>query len=231
MRVLSFMAAIIMLGSTPTFAQEWKEFVSKQDFFSISFQGEPTVRDITYESEYRINLPGRVYTHQNGQNRYSVTVVNYKDSNKLHDERRKKCLADGGDGDQCQDDAAEELRGALVYASWYFMKREGTKLTHYAHFNSDRVEGHEIHLTNADGSRTFGAVHMHEDRLYIIEATVPKGAPAPGLFQISVRFLDNEYRPVRYEWVGSQLYINGYPPPPRVRPGQGQQNQQNQQGR
>ena len=221
MRVLSFVTGIILLGSWPSFGQEWKEFVSKQDFFSISFQGEPTVRDITYESEYRITLPARVYTHQNGQSRYSVTVVNYKDSNKLHEERRKKCIADGGDGDQCQDDAAEELRGALVFASWNFMKREGAKLTHYAHFNSDRVEGHEVHLTNADGSRTFGAVHMHEDRLYIIEASVPKGAPAPGLFQISVRFLDNEYRPVRYEWVGSQLYINGYPPPPRTGGGRG----------
>jgi hypothetical protein len=195
----------------------WTEFVSKQDFFSISFQGQPTVQAITYPTEYRVTLPGRVYAHGSGGARYSVTVVDYSDAIKLHAERNAKCKADGGDGDQCQDDGPEEVRGALVYASWNFMKRDGVKLTHYAHFNSDRVEGHEIHLTNADGSRTFGVVHMHENRLYILEAMVPKGAPAPGLFQISLRFLDKDLKPVRYEWQGIQLYSNGYPPPPRVR--------------
>jgi hypothetical protein len=71
---------------------------------------------------------------------------------------------------------------------------------------------------------------MHEDRLYIIEATVPKGAPAPGLFQISVRFLDSDLRPVRYEWVGSQLYSNGYPAPPRTGGGRGRGQGQAPQG-
>jgi hypothetical protein len=69
---------------------------------------------------------------------------------------------------------------------------------------------------------------MHEDRLYILEANVPRGAPAPGLFQISVRFLDSQLRPVRYEWDGIQLYSNGYPPPPRT--GQGRQGGAGQQG-
>jgi hypothetical protein len=230
-------AALILLISGPASAQEWKEYVSKQDLFSVSFQGEPTVRDTTYPSEYRVTLPARTYTHQNGQSRYTVTVVDYRNALKLHEERNKTCQAGGGDGDQCQDDGPEEMRGALVYASWNFMNREGVKVTHYAHYNSDVIEGHEIHLTNGDGSRTFGAVHMHEDRLYILEATVPRGAPAPGLFQISLRFLDNEHNPVRYQWVGTQLYSNGYPRPPRAgrSQGQGQQGQgqqgQGQQGR
>ena len=216
------LTALILLTSRPAFAQEWIEYLSKADFFSISFPGgQATVQETTYESEYRITLPARVYANQGPRGRYSVTVVNYKDTFKLHEERNKKCRAAGGDGDECQDDGPEDMRGALVFASWNFMKRDGVKLTHYAHFNSDRVEGHEIHLTNADGSRTFGAVHMHEDRLYILDATVPRGAPAPGLFQISMRFLDSDLRPVRYEWVGSMLYSNGYPAPPRTGGGRG----------
>jgi len=217
-RVLVISIASVCLAGL-AFAQgtTWTEFVSKQDFFSISFPGQPTVQAITYPTEYRITLPGRVYAYGSGAARYSVTVVDYSDAITLHGERNAKCKADGGDGDQCQDDGPEDVRGALVYASWNFMKRDGVKLTHYAHYNSDRVEGHEIHLTNADGSRTFGVVHMHENRLYILEATVPKGAPAPGLFQISIRFLDKDLKPVRYEWQGIQLYSNGYPPPPRVR--------------
>ena len=199
------------------FAQGWTEYLSRADFFSVSFPGEPEVRDITYPTEYRITLPGRVYSVENRGSRYSVTVVNYADAVEIHQERVKSCTAAGGDGDICQDDGPEEVRGAIVYASWNFINRDGAKVTHFAHYNSDRVEGHEIHLTNADGSRTSAIVHMHEDRLYILEATVPPGAPAPGIFQVSVRFLDEEWNPVRYEWVGTQLYSNGYPPPPRVR--------------
>ena len=77
-------------------------------------------------------------------------------------------------------------------------------------------------ITNPDGSCTFAVIDMHENRLYILDATVPRGAPAPGLFQVSVRFLTTKFRLVRDEWVGTQLYSNGYPPPPRTGGGRGQ---------
>lgn len=218
MRLVPLMsAALILCTSGLAFAQSWTEYVSREDFFSVSFPGEPAVEEITYAAEYRISLPGRVHHIENQRGRYSVTVINYADAVRLHQERVETCTAAGGDGDSCQDDGPEEVRGAIVFASWNFINREGARVTHYAHYNSDRVEGHEIHLTNADESRTFAVVHMHEDRLYILEATVPRGAPAPGLFQVSLRFLDQEWNPVRYDWVGTQLYSNGYPPPPRVR--------------
>ncbi len=213
--------ALTLFMSVPAFAQDWTEYVSKQDFFSISFPGQPKVQEITYPTEYRITLPGRVHSNEGPRGRFSVTVVDYRDALQLHVEMNKKCAAAGGDGDSCQNDGPEEVRGALVFASWNYIKRDG-KVTHYGHYNSDRVEGHEIHLTNPDGSRTFAAIHMHENRLYILDATVPRREPAPGLFQVSVRFLDNEFRPVRYEWVGTQLYSNGYPPPPRTGGGRGQ---------
>ena len=169
-------------------------------FFSISFPGgQATVRETTYESEYRITLPARVYTNEGPRGRYSVTVVNYKDTFKLHEERNKKCRAAGGDGDECQDDGPEDMRGALVFASWNFMKRDGVKLTHYAHFNSDRVEGHEIHLTNADGSRTSARCTCTKTASYSRSHGPPRRA-GTGLFQISMRFLDSDLRPVRYEW-------------------------------
>ena len=235
MRLVPLMsAALALCVSGPAFAQGWTEFVSRADFFSVSFPGEPEVQEITYPTEYRITLPGRVYSVENRGSRYSVTVVNYADAVEIHQERVKSCTAAGGDGDICQDDGPEDVRGAIVYASWSFINREGSEVTHYSHYNSDRVEGHQIHLTNADRSRTSAVVHMHENRLYVLEATVPPGAPAPGLFQISVRFLDTEWNPVRYEWDGIRLYSNGYPPPPRTggQRGQGPGSQsQSQQGR
>jgi hypothetical protein len=179
------------------------------------------VEKIVFDTEYRIKLPGRIYSHESAGGRFSVTVVDYRDAIKIHLARSAQCTAKGGDGDQCQDDSQEEMRGVLVWASWNFMNKQGVKTTHYHHYNSDRVEGHEIHLTNPDGSRTFAVVHMHENRLYIVDATVPPGAPAPGLFQVSLRFLDSE-------WDGIQMYSNGYPPPPRA--GQGRQGGAGRQG-
>ena len=216
-------AALILSVSEPASTQgvAWTEYVSRADFFSVSFPGEPKVQEITYPTEYRITLPGRVYTYVDGANRYSVTVIDYRDAEKIHQERVKRCIAAGCDGDTVQPNAwRSDVHGALVYASWNIMKRDA-KLTHYAMYDSDVIEGHEIHLTNADRSRTFAVVHMHENRLYMLEATVPPGAPAPGLFQISLRFLDKELKPVRYQWVGSGPYSNGYPAPPRAGRGQG----------
>ena len=43
---------------------------------------------------------------------------------------------------------------------------------------------------------------MHENRLYIAQATVPKNAPAANWFQISIQFLDEQYKPVRYSYAG-----------------------------
>jgi len=212
-------AALVLCAPWPGFAQSfaWTDYVSREDYFSVSFPGEPTVEAITYPTEYRITLPGRVYSYDDGPYRYSVTVVDYRDAIDIHLARNEACRAAGGDGDQCQDDGPEEMRGAIVYASWNIMNREGVEVNHYAHYNSDLVEGHNVRLINADGSRTTAIVHMHEDRLYILEATVPPRAPAPGIFQISLRFLDSDYNRIRYSWQGTQLYINGYPPPPRTR--------------
>ena len=44
-------------------------------------------------------------------------------------------------------------------------------------------------------------------------ATAPPRRPGPELFQQSLRFLDADGNPIRYEHV----YVNGFPPPPRIR--------------
>lgn len=213
MRLIPLIAAALsLLTAEPCFAQGWIEFASRSDFFSINFPGEPKVRDIAYRSEYSITLPGRVYSHEDGANRYSVTVVDYSNAEKLHVERLKNCKAELGDGDSCNNPARTDVRGAMIYAVWAFFQRNA-KVTDYGYSNVDLVEGHRLQLTNADGSRTFVTIHMHENRLYIIEGTVPARSPAPGLFQQSLGFLDKDGKTIRYQ----SIYSNGFPPPPRVR--------------
>jgi len=44
---------------------------------SAQFPGQPKVEETTYTSEYGAKLPAHVYHVENGQSRYSMTVVDY----------------------------------------------------------------------------------------------------------------------------------------------------------
>ena len=205
-------AALVLLGSGPSLAQDWIEYASRVDLFTVNFPGQPNVREITYPTEYDITLPGRVYSVDAGQSRYSVTVVDYSNAEKIHTARAEECKKAGGEGDACGNRWRAELQGAIVYATSNLLKRD-VKLTLYAHYNADQIEGHRLQLLNPDKSRTFAAIHMYENRLYIFEGTTPAGSPPPALFQQSLGFLDKEGKRVRYE----SVYSNAYPPPRRTR--------------
>jgi hypothetical protein len=143
-----------------------------------------------------------------------VTVVDYSGAEKLHQDRVKGCQAQLGDVDSCiaQFQSRTEMRGAIVFATWAFFQRDA-KVTHFTYTYADLVEGHQLQLLNKDASRTFAAIHMHENRLYILEGTVPENAPPPGLFQQSLQFLDKDGNKIRYQ----SIYSNGFPAPPVTR--------------
>ena len=207
-------AALSLLISGTCLAQEgeWVEYASQADFFSINFPTQPKIDTIMYATEYGLKLPGHIYSAQEGPSRYSVTVVDYTNAAKMHEERSKECLATGKYPDFCSDHGRLDLRGAIDFATWTYLKKD-TKVTFFAYYNSDLVEGRQVQLTNPDGSRTFLAIHMHENRLYILDGTVPKGAPQPALFQQSMGFIDKDGKRIRYQ----TIYSNAYPPPPRTR--------------
>jgi hypothetical protein len=211
MRQIIVAAALCVLISSVSFA-EWIDYTSRGDFFGVNFPGQPKVRETTYLSEYSLNLPAHIHSYEDGPSRYSVTVVDYTNAGKMEAERVKKCQAAGGDGDSCNDHSGAELRGALIHGAWTLLQRN-VKLTHLSYSNADRVEGQELYFTNADGSRTFAAIYMHENRLYILEGTVPAKAPPPALFYQSMGFLDKDGNRIRYQ----SVYSNGLPAPPRAR--------------
>ncbi len=208
MRLIPLVPALILLMSGPSIAQDWVEYASRADMFTVNFPSQPKVQDITYRTEFGLMLPGHVHSSEDGRSRYSVTVIDYANVQTIHAERVKGCT---GYPDTCGNPYVAELRGAMDYAAWSFIKRDA-KVTYFAYGNTDRIEGRRIQLTNADRSQSFVAIHMHENRLYILEGTVPAGAPPPGLFQQSLGFLDKDGKRVRY----NALYVNGYPPPTRV---------------
>src|ERR1051325_2782505 len=212
MRLSAVSAALILAIATSAFAQEYVEFTSRDDRFGVTFPTDPKVEQTMFKSQFGSMLPARVYTSDSGNSHFKVTVVDYNNIEAISTERSKSCPA-----------GAETGRGGgEKFATWQFMQRDA-KITYMAWNNIDLVEGTMIYMTNnADGSRTSAGIYMHENKLYILEGTVPKGYPEPGFFQQSIRWLDENGNGIRYQ----TLYHNGFPKPPTGRgapqPGQGQ---------
>jgi hypothetical protein len=220
LRALVLSTAAIALISGPALAQEWTEFASKEDRFTTNFPGSPEVKPSTYTSQFGADLPARVYSARRGASRFSVTVVDYGQIEKLLTEKSKSCPPGaetclGGSNPTSSTGAGywkADLAGAMIYATWQLMKRDAS-VTEFVWTNIDLVEGHMLHLTNKDKSRTYVSIFMHENKLYLAEATVPAGEPEPGLFQQALGFIDENGRTIRYR----TLYHNGFPTPPRSR--------------
>lgn len=195
-------AALIVFVSLPSFAQTWTGYESREDRFSVNFPGDPEVEEIAWDSEYRAVFPGRVYRYMDGDRHYSVTVVDYTESERIHAERTNKTQADS-----LPNYWQIDVLASIAYAATQFRQR-AAEVTYDAWHYIDLVAGHQLQLTNTDGTRSFVGIYLHESRLYILEARVPPNAPPPGLFQQSLSFLDEAGNRVRYNYI----YMNQLPP-------------------
>ena len=197
-----FGVALGVAIAVPGFAQSWTEFVSREDRFSVNFPGEPEVESIMWDSEYRAVFPGRVYSVTNGDSRYSVTVIDYTESERIHSERTNRTQADS-----LPNYWQIDVMASIQYAATQFRER-AAEVTYDAWHYIDLIAGHQLQLTNTDGTRSFVGIYLHESRLYIIEARVPPNGPPPGLFQQSLVLLDEDGNHVRYNYI----YTNPLPP-------------------
>ena len=222
MRVIRAISAVFILMSagTPAFAQEWTDFISREDGFSVNMPGQPTVQNIEWQSEYGLTFPGRVYTAIRngfaGPEKYSITVIDYRDAEKRYYEKPHPPSF------RQAEYWMMDIQGSIQYAATKLYRfKPGVKVTHDAWHYVDLVEGHHLNLTNPDGTRTFVAIYLHENRLYILDGTVPANGPEPGLFTQSLSFVDANGKRIRYD----QIYSNRLPPetmkPPQPQGGGG----------
>jgi len=203
MRLMLLMSSALILAMSGTsFAQEWTEFVSREDRFTITFPGQPTVTETTWTSQFSAILPARIYSGTQGSGRYSVTVVDYNPIERLLSERSRSLPALDlavhayGPGYWKTD-----VRSAVVYAMSKFLERDA-KMTSVLSNYSDLVAGLLVQLTNNDQSRTFASMYMHDNRLVITEATVPRDSPPPLIFQQSLGWLDEDgTTKLRYQFI------------------------------
>lgn len=194
MRRLGLVVAVFLaLAADRAAAQEWSTYTNRVDRFEVNFPGQPKVEDITWPSEYGAVFPGRVYSLESNGSRYTVSVIDYTDAERIHAARTNRTEADN-----LPIYWQVDVQASIAYAATKFRQRPGVKVTYDAFHYIDLVSGHQLQITNPDQSRTFAGIYLHESRLYILEATVPARAPQPGLFQQSLSFLDAAGNKVRY---------------------------------
>ena len=203
-----------LLLAQPALAQEWIEYVNRVDRFTVPAPGQPKAETITWDSEYGGKFPGRVYTWEQRRTRYSVTVVDYSDSERIHSELKHIAYQGGpGPGGVYW---LVDIVGSVAYAAMKYREKPGVDVTYDAFHYIEFVPGIELQLSNPDQSRSYVGIYLHENRLYILDATAPRSEAPPIIFQQSFGFLDAEGKPVRYR----PFYVNPLPAP---RLGQGTQ--------
>ncbi len=195
--------------STSLGAGEWTEFVSREDGFRITFPGAPSVQAITWTSQMGYPLPARVFTVDRGREHYSVTVADYRGMEKLGIAKSQSCTpgAETCIGGQTRIVGPgywkSDVHGAITYAVFKLLQHDA-KLTGMTWNWAEQVEGTLLQFTNnADQSRTSASIYMHDNRLYVIEGTVPKGYPEPELFKMSIGF-------IRPDGTESNIYSSVY---------------------
>lgn len=187
---------------------DWVEFTSVEERFTAVFPGKPTVAETPWPSQFGAVLPARQYSVAQGQSRYAITVVDYRPVERVQVEKARACpqgantcqgIPDWGIGYWKND-----VRGAIVYAASKFLMRDA-ELTSIIWNGVALVQGQALQLTNrADRSQIFVGVYMHDNRLLIVEATVPAAYPAPVYFTESIGWIDERGRAVRYQ----TMYVN-----------------------
>lgn len=214
--ILLVPALLTLVLTGPAAAQEFIDFASRDDRFSVNFPGQPAVGEIKWESEYGSVFPGRVYTAVRngfaGAEKYTVTVIDYSDAERLYYSRPHPPSF------RQEEYWMMDIMGSIQYAATKLYRfKPGVKVTHDAWHYIDLVEGHQLNLTNPDGTRTFVGIYLHDNRLYILDGTVPANGPEPGLFTQSLSLRDADGRRVRYD----EIYSNRLPPVTIQRPGGG----------
>ena len=213
LRVPVLLLALSLALPSLVSAQEWKEFTSKDDKFTAWFPGEPSLTTRPWTSEFGALLEAHVYTATQGPSTYTLTVVDHSSVQKQLTDKAKQCAQ----GDERCDGATQysgagywknDVRGAMAYGVFSMLKRPNEQVTHFGMSVAQAMEVNQVQLlNNVNNTRTHAIVYMHEYRLYILEATVPKNYPAPQQFTLSITLYHDDMTVPRYGQAGGVYYF------------------------
>ena len=189
----AFMLALLLSGAAV--AQGWIEYVNRDDRFSINFPGQPRVQQTSYAPSDGPPVPARVYSAEQGDSRFSLTVVDFTKTYAYS----PWPFAYSGSG---------VVQGSIAHAAASFRKRG--EITYDAYERLNLIPGHLLRITAPNGRREFVAIYLYDRRLYIMEASVPADAPPPSIFGTSLAVLDSEGQAIRFNEDGAR--VRGGPP-------------------
>lgn len=166
---------VLLAIPAPASTQEWIDYENQADRFAVNLPAQPTMRETTYQPQRGKPLKARVYSVATATGHYSVTVVDYTGYKETSD-----------------------VLGSIAWEAWNYRKKGG-EITYDAYAAVDRIHGHQLHITNPDRSLTFVGIHLHAQRLYVLEARVQPGDPGGTILHQSLSILDDEGKRIRYE--------------------------------
>jgi hypothetical protein len=183
-RFALLLSALLALPVTAA-AQNWQQFKSIEDRFSVNFPGDPVLSETTFTAEDGNAIPARLWSARSGEEYYAVTVVDFEPHYEPHNTTVQGSMAD----------AATEFRRRVPSME---------NITYDGAMRIDRIPGHTLQIRKPEGGFLYVLLVLHQDeelnaqRLYITEADVPPGVPPPGLFQQSFEVLDETGVDIRY---------------------------------
>ncbi|MGY9105126.1 MAG: hypothetical protein ACKVG0_00980 [Alphaproteobacteria bacterium] len=180
-RIASLVLAIALPG--PAAAQGWFEYTNHEDRFSINFPADPSVERIEYQPLEGPLVPARVYRAEQRDYEFELTVVDFTEEYSFS----TWPFAYSG---------ANAVQGSVAFAA-AAMRQRGD-VTYDAYDRLNLIPGQLLQITEPDGRRIFAGIYVYDRRLYIMEASVPSGAPPPAIFRTSLAILDNEGTGIRY---------------------------------
>jgi hypothetical protein len=184
------------------YAQGWNKYVNEEDKFIVNFPGEPELLEVDYITESGAIIPSRIYSVEDGNSRYAITVADYTVAEEAHVARcrRLEVETDRVSPNQCSGRGhLSDIDGSVAFEAWNIRRRSSGDVTYDAFGRIDGVPGHQLQILHPDESRSFIGIYMLDRRLYVLEGTVPGDSPPPGLFQQSLGMLDDMGRRVRYQ--------------------------------
>ena len=183
------------------YAQGWIKYVNEGDQFIVNFPAEPQLLEVDYTTESGAIIPSRLYSVENDNGRYAITVVDYTVAEQAHVARcrRMETELDIVSPNECGGrDHLSDIRGAIAFESWNIRRRSNGEITYDAFGQVDGVPGHQIQILHPDESRTFAALHMLDRRLSVLIVRIKFLGAFDDLLELRVRHS------------GDKLHHNGF---------------------
>ena len=168
MRKMKKIAFLIALTATvaplTAAAQQWIEFVSREERFSVNFPAEPTIRDDIYTTAEGAVAQARIFAAQQGDAHYRVTAVRLPAS-------------------------ANNLQAEIDHAV-ALLRQTGTVRVDDKNL-VDGIAAHELSLAQSGGRQLIATILAYDGWLYVAEGNARAEAPPPIHFTQSIGIVDS----------------------------------------